>query len=76
MIGPKNQKVKNSIWSDFPMVLAGKYRATTIGFPLECRAGQYQRFHITIIMTVNIPIIDIIAISDELTVTVLQALKL
>ena len=40
------------------------------------RAGPYQKFHITIIMTVNIPIIDIIAISAELTVAVLQALKL
>ena len=40
------------------------------------RAGRYQKFHITIIMTLNIPIIDIIAISAELTVTVLQALKL
>ena len=27
------------------------------------RAGRYQQFHITIIMTVNIPIIDIIVIS-------------
>ena len=40
------------------------------------RAGRYQIFHITIIMTVNIPIIDIIVISAELTVTVLQALTL
>ena len=28
------------------------------------RGGRYQKFHITIIMTVNIPIIDIIAISQ------------
>ena len=40
------------------------------------RAGRYQKFHIMIIMTVNIPIIDIIVISAELVVTVLQALKL
>ena len=40
------------------------------------RAGRYQKFHIMIIMTVNIPIIDIIVISAELIVTVLQALKL
>ena len=42
----------------------------------ELRAGRYQKFHITIIMTVNILIIDIITISAELTVTVLQALEL
>ena len=36
------------------------------------RAGRYPKFHITIIMTVNIPIIDIIAIS---AISVLQALK-
>ena len=41
-----------------------------------CRAERYQKFHITITMTVNIPIINIIAISAELTVTALQALKL
>ena len=36
------------------------------------RAGRYQKFHIMIIMTVNIPIIDIIVISAELIVTVLR----
>ena len=45
-------------------------------FAYSIRAGRYQKFHITIIMTVNIPIIDIIAISAELTITVLQALKI
>ena len=45
-------------------------------FVLTCRAGQYQKFHIMIIMTVNMPIINIIAISAELIVSVLQALKL
>ena len=37
--------------------------------------GDIKNFIFTIIMTVNIPIIDIIVISAELTVTVLQALN-
>ena len=35
------------------------------------RAGRYKNIHIMTVTTVNIPIIDIIVISAELTVTVL-----
>ena len=44
-------------------------------YHLLSRAERYQNLYIMIIMTVNILIIDIIVISAELTVTVLQALK-
>ena len=53
-----------------------EYFANTIIMMLVSRTGRYQKFHITIITTVNIPIIDSIAISAELTVLQVQSISL